>query len=203
MKLDIEDEKLNELLKRCVAGDEVSWNDLHKTCGEMVFRYCYSRTRHKDRCCNESDAGDIANEVWLRVFRGLPKFRAESSFTTWLFKIAHHAICDFHSGIEPITEHEVEMPEDEDGSPVEFPGVGPDPGKVAEQQDRVAAIERVLSKVPAQCREVFELARLQLSGREMAEILEEPEGSISARLTRCRKNAMRLLQEAGLVDSQS
>ena len=64
------------------AGDESAFNELMAAHGREIRSYLYRMT-----ACRE-DAEDLAQVVWVRVFRNLAKFEGRSSFRTWLFTIA-------------------------------------------------------------------------------------------------------------------
>jgi RNA polymerase sigma-70 factor (ECF subfamily) len=72
------------------AGDESAFNELMAAHGREIRSFLYRMT-----ACRE-DAEDLAQVVWVRVFRNLPKFEGRSSFRTWLFAIATSAARDHH-----------------------------------------------------------------------------------------------------------
>lgn len=71
-------------------GDEAAFNELMSAHGRDVRSYLYRMT-----ACRE-DAEDLAQVVWVRVYRNLAKFEGRSSFRTWLFAIATSAARDYH-----------------------------------------------------------------------------------------------------------
>jgi RNA polymerase sigma-70 factor, ECF subfamily len=186
----------NDVIRRCLDGDEEAWNEIHRQFGELIFGYCYARTR------NVHDAEDISSDVWLRVFRGLPKFRGDSGLKTWLLTIAHSALIDWVRRVRarPMRDDSGGRdPEDEQDPLDKLAAPGPAPDADEESRERITAIESVLAQISAGCREIFDLARMELSGQEMAEILGEKESTLSARLSRCRDKARALLQEKELL----
>jgi RNA polymerase sigma-70 factor (ECF subfamily) len=82
------DEK--QLVAAARAGDEAAFNALMAAHGREIRSYLYRMT-----ACRE-DAEDLAQVVWVRVFRNLSKFEARSSFRTWLFTIATSVARDHH-----------------------------------------------------------------------------------------------------------
>ena len=82
------DEK--QVLAAAKTGDEAAFNELMAAHGREIRSYLYRMT-----VCRE-DAEDLAQVVWVRVFRHLAKFEGRSSFRTWLFTIATSAARDHH-----------------------------------------------------------------------------------------------------------
>lgn len=70
------------LVRRCQAGDSTAFDCLARRHQKLVFRLIY-RIVGKD-----ADIEDIAQEVFLRAYKGLDKFRGDAAFSTWLTRIA-------------------------------------------------------------------------------------------------------------------
>lgn len=79
-----------QVLASARAGDESAFNELMAAHGREIRSYLYRMT-----ACRE-DAEDLAQVVWVRVFRNLAQFEGRSSFRTWLFAIATSAARDHH-----------------------------------------------------------------------------------------------------------
>ena len=68
-----------QLVERCLGGEDAAWEDLVKVHTRRVYAICYRFTG------SDSEAQDLAQEVFLRVFRSLKSFRSgEGSFQVWL-----------------------------------------------------------------------------------------------------------------------
>lgn len=80
----------NQLVAVARTGDEAAFNELMNAHGREIRSYLYRMT-----ACRE-DAEDLAQVVWVRVFRNLAKFEGRSSFRTWLFTIATSVARDHH-----------------------------------------------------------------------------------------------------------
>lgn len=81
----------HELVNRAQEGDVFAFEELVQRYDRRVLSIALSYTR------NTEDAKDIYQEVFLRIYRALPKFRQESQFSTWLFRIATN-VCLTHQG---------------------------------------------------------------------------------------------------------
>ncbi len=71
-----------QVMLRFAAGDESAFSILFSSYRKKVINYCYRF------CGDRSLAEDLAQEVFLRVYRGASRYRPEARFSTWLFKIA-------------------------------------------------------------------------------------------------------------------
>jgi len=78
-----------QLVERCLCGDEGAWEDLVKTHTRRVYSICY-RFVGKD-----SEAQDLTQDVFLRLFKTLASFRAgQGSFTVWLSRMTRNLLID-------------------------------------------------------------------------------------------------------------
>ena len=75
-------------VKRLKAGDEAEFERLVQICEKRVYNLALRYTN------NEADAADIAQEVFLRVYRALPDFKEESAVTTWVYRITVNTAID-------------------------------------------------------------------------------------------------------------
>jgi len=70
-----------ELIRRCGLGEAAAFDALHAQHGERVWRLCVRMTG------NQTEAEDLAQEVWLAVFQRISSFRCESALSTWLYRV--------------------------------------------------------------------------------------------------------------------
>src|SRR5262245_60024426 len=76
------------LIENCKAGLPGAWNALIHRYEKSVYKFAYSL------CLNHEEAGDIAGQVFLRLYQNLHTFRNEASFTSWLFRIVRNTYLD-------------------------------------------------------------------------------------------------------------
>ena len=76
------------LLSRARTGDEAAFGAIMRAHYERTFRLVYSIVRH------EHDARDVCQEIWLTVWRELPRYRGDAKFSTWLHPIATRRALD-------------------------------------------------------------------------------------------------------------
>lgn len=138
---------------------------------------------------NREEAEDVTQEVFLRAFEAMPRFRGDSGFYTWLYRIAVNR-----------TLHRLEKKkvptrslDDPDGGIV-LPDVSGDPSQAAVSGELSAALKAALDRLPDASRTVFLLRESQgLSHDEIGEILGLAAGAVRVRLHRAKKELVRLL----------
>jgi RNA polymerase sigma-70 factor (ECF subfamily) len=91
--------KEQELVAAIVAGEEGRFEELYQRYYGRVFGFALRRVG------NNSDAEDIAQEVFLQVHRSLSSFQGRASLATWIFGIAHNVTCRHYrsSGLQTVS----------------------------------------------------------------------------------------------------
>jgi RNA polymerase sigma-70 factor (ECF subfamily) len=172
-----------EVLRRAQAGDEAAFGILMRGHYERIFRLVYAILRH------EADARDVCQEVWLTVWRELPKFRGDAKFATWLHPIATRRALDhlrkrrrWFDRFLPFDTGEAEV----ESAPE--PVTTDDAGKQAEQGERQAALQAALASLPPKLRTVLALREVEgLSYDEIAKATDIPTGTVMSRLYHARR----------------
>ena len=179
----------SELLRQAQSGNEAAFGTLMRSHYERIFRLVYSIVR------NEADARDICQEVWLKVWRELPKFRGDSKFTTWLHPIATHRALDHLRKRRRWFDRFLPFGDSEsDAVQVPEPSTTDDAGKQAEGAERRAAIQAALASLPPKLRAVLALREVEgLSYEEIAKAVGIPTGTVMSRLYHARRLLARKL----------
>ncbi len=137
----------------------------------------------------ERDVEDAVQKVFLIVFRKLPLFEGRSSLRTWLCGIALRVASDYRKSAALRNETLVDEPPS-GCSP------GNDPGAAMEEREKLRELDRVLSRLPLEQRDVLVLFELQgLSGDDIAELLGIPTGTVRSRLRLARQAFSRVVAE--------
>ncbi len=158
----------DSLLGRCADGDELSWRSLYAS-HEATVRNFLRRLGVSPEALD-----DAAQEVFLEAFRYLPRFRGESSFKTWLYRL-----CLTQARKEGRRRRIKEVVR----TLLAFQG--PDEADYAplEASSATRSVERALSSLSEGERAVFVLYELEgVSGKEIAELLDCPEATVWRRL---------------------
>ncbi|HVT94750.1 MAG TPA: sigma-70 family RNA polymerase sigma factor [Bryobacteraceae bacterium] len=179
------------LVEKCLKGEETAWEDLIKAHTRRVFSICY-RFTNKD-----SEAQDLTQEVFLRVFKNLRSFRAgEGSFVVWLTRLTRNLLIDHYrrTRYERATDSiEDQMPALEEKTATLGRADGILAGREASEM-----LQGALQKLSPELRETVILRDIEeLEYREIAEVLSVPEGTVKSRLNRGRAELARLLKRQG------
>ncbi len=179
-----------QLVERCLAGDEGAWEDLVKTHTRRVYSICY-RFIGKD-----SEAQDLTQEVFLRLFRTLKSFRSgEGSFTVWLARMTRNLLIDNYRRTrqERVTDSiEEQLPMLEERSI----GSGSRADGLLAGREASELLQGALQRLSPELRETVILRDLEeMEYKEIAETLGVPEGTVKSRLNRGRAELARILRK--------
>jgi RNA polymerase sigma-70 factor (ECF subfamily) len=177
------------LVERCLSGDDAAWEELLRLHTRRVYGLCYRFTGR------DSEAQDLTQDVFVRVFRALSGFRStEGSFATWLTRLTRNLLIDHYRRTrnERVTDSiEEQLPRVEEG----FVAISrPDTALAGREASEL--LQSALAKLSPELRETIILRDLQdMEYREIAEILAIPEGTVKSRLNRGRAELARLLKK--------
>jgi len=177
-----------QLIERCLSGEEAAWEDLVKVHTRRVYAICYRFTG------SDQEAQDLTQEVFIRVFRSLKSFRAgEGSFSVWLGKLSRNLLIDHYrrSKSDRATDSiEDQLPMLEERRAMSARADGLLAGREASE-----ALQLGLQKLSPELRETVILRDLEeLEYREIAQVLNVPEGTVKSRLNRGRAELARVLR---------
>jgi RNA polymerase sigma-70 factor (ECF subfamily) len=182
----VRDEALALAAQKGNAEAFASLVDRHKG---RVYRTLYQVVGH------DQDAQDLAQEVFLRLYRSLDSFRGDAAFTTWLHRLTINIALDWLRARKrrPL-QVPLEPPPDEPDGPVrELRSDGLTPEEEALRSERQRQIRQAIMDLSQDYREVVMLYHFQhLSYQQIADRLGVPVRTVETRLYR----AKRLLKEA-------
>ena len=167
----------NQAIRDCQEGRIRGLRVLYDRYKDRVFRTCLRilGDRHV--------AEDTTQEIFLRVFSKASSFNGRSTFSTWLYRLAvNHSLNALR---KERTWREIRL---QDGSvPDAHPAPTPPPDQVLVETDRLDMLTNLLAALSAEYRAVIVLREIEgLRYREIAEVLEIPEGTVMSRLSRAR-----------------
>lgn len=175
-----------DLVQRCLQGDNAGFDLLVKRYQRQVYSLCYRMLGDAD------EAADAAQESFVKAYSALQGFRQDSSFLTWIFRIAHNASIDASKrrGIRK-TDSLDEMME---FSP-EFPSDDPSPEESAMEKHEAEFVREAILRVPERYRSALIMFYLNgLSIREISQALGRPEGTVKSDLHNARDILRRRLE---------
>lgn len=183
-----------QLIRRTLEGDTNAF-------GLMVRRYqdrLYNGMVHMLRC--EVEAEDVVQEAFILAMTRLTSFRGDSSFFTWLYRIAFNVAVSRRRKKRPT----VSMERDQVNQTWAEDDESTRPSHRMEQQERVDLIHRALGQLTDEHRAILVLREMDGQCYEtIAEILEMPIGTVRSRLHRARmqlKREIEILEEKPQVD---
>ena len=169
-------------------GDETAF-------GELVQKYQKRVYALTVRMCPTPElAEEAAQEAFLSAWQGLPFFRGDAAFSTWLYRLASNACVDLlrkerrHQGTSL----------DDDTVGAEIPDTKPTPEEAAETKELRAQIEAGLRQLSPEHRAVLILREIQqLNYEEIADALALDLGTVKSRISRGRRQLRDFLKEQG------
>ena len=165
-----------DLIKHAAGGDERSFEDLVSKYQQAVFNTIYRYTGTRE------DVQDLAQEVFIKVWRNAGKFRGESKFSTWLYRIVANHCLNYrrkrrhqHVSLDELAEK---------GETPESLKVKPD----HEQKRVVELVRAAVDGLPARQRMALVLSQYEgRSYKEIAEIMRVSVSSVESLIFRARR----------------
>jgi RNA polymerase sigma-70 factor (ECF subfamily) len=165
----------SELISQAAAGDHSAFHLLVERHRAMVYRVAYQFAG------NHHDAEDIAQEVFIKVYRSLGRFRQDAQLTSWMYRIVMNACIDHRrrqspAGAAPFGEEaELKM--------LNTPADGPGPEERAYGGELGSVLEAEIQRLPPGQRVVFVMRHHQgLKLSEIADALGLAEGTVKRQL---------------------
>ena len=183
------------LVRRCIAGDAVAWEEIVQRYNRRIYNICYRFAGSAD------DAQDLTQEVFIKMYRTLNSYDVErGAFTTWVTTITRNLLVDHFrkrkqdrvtdSLDAAPSKHEAAMPLSDRIRDKALP-----PDARVQSRETGETVHRALQKLSPELRESVILRDLQdMDYREIAAVLKVPEGTVKSRINRGRAELARLLQ---------
>jgi RNA polymerase sigma-70 factor (ECF subfamily) len=160
------------LVRACQRGDIEAFEQIFRVYRNPVFRLAYRFTGNRD------DAEDLTQEIFLKVFENIGSFRYESSFATWLYRIAVNTCMNFQRDKKPAESLGVT---DDLGSSVS-------PEAICERGELQRKIEAEIASLPSPLKIAFLLVVVEgMTYREASEILSLSVDALRMRVSRARQ----------------
>ena len=173
-----------DLADRHRYGDETAFDEIYVRFSPLVYNLCLRMSSDPQR------AQDLSQDVFLRVYKGLRRFRGRSSLKTWIYRIAVNH-CRSRLGRRRLLTEWLD-PRVEANLPCD-PSEGPEARAVVCDEER--SVAEALGKLPAPFREAVVLRDLQgLTYEEISEVLGVRVGTVRSRLFRGRQRLRGVLE---------
>ena len=169
------------IIARARRGDAGAFEQLVETYREQVYRIALRM------CGNAADADEAAQEAFLAAWKGLPNFRGDSQFSTWLYQLTTHAAID-------LMRREKRQIAAEDITEVTAPG----PQQQAERRETQETVRDAILQLAPEYRQIVVLRFLEdLSYEEIGAALKLPSGTVKSRLNRAKAQLKDILSKSG------
>jgi RNA polymerase sigma-70 factor, ECF subfamily len=171
-----------QLVERCRRGEEGAFQELVEADKTLVFSLIARSVLDRSR------AEDLAQDVFLRVYRGLPYFRGESRLSTWIYRIVAN-VCLQEQGKRPAAQR---LPDESDPTHASTIGTSDRRFSDLELKDR---LDKAIARLPPNYRLL--IAAHYLDGvryEDLAEALQLPLGTVKTQLYRAKQQLRRLLE---------
>lgn len=173
------------IIARARRGDAGAFEQLVETYRDQVYRIALRM------CGNAADADETAQEAFLAAWRGLPNFRGDSRFSTWLYQLTTHAAID-------LMRREKRQIAAEDITEVSAPDPAPGPQQQAERRETQEAVRDAILQLTPEYRQIVVLRFLEdLSYEEIGAALKLPSGTVKSRLNRAKAQLKDILSKSG------
>ncbi|MDF5722254.1 MAG: sigma-70 family RNA polymerase sigma factor [Rhizonema sp. PD37] len=178
-----EDESDSYLVQRCLRGESEYFRRLYRRHQQRVRSILY-------QLCDPSSLDDLVQEVFLRAWKGLPKFRGTAQFSSWLYRIAWNVASDQR---QRTVQGRTQLQTLKEKTPIQQDA--PDLMDLHYQD----LVQRGLASLSFEHRTILVLHDLEeVPQKEVAQILEIPVGTVKSRLFHARAGMRQFLQQQGV-----
>src|SRR5436309_7450663 len=177
---------IEALIQRCLRGDQLAWDAIVKQYWRKVFNVAYKFVGKHD------EAEDLAQDIFLKIFKSLNTFDRRANFQTWLISVSRNLCIDHYRSVRKERET---IDRDVDANELAPASADAGPFAVLEQHDRVSLLREALTMLPETLRTAVVMRDIQeLSYQEIATRPHLPEGTVKSRINRGRAELARQIR---------
>ena len=192
-----EEETEAQFVARLVARDEAAFNVLVTTYERRVFALVFRMLGRRD------EAEDLAQEVFVQVFKAIDQFRGDSKLSTWIYRIAVNLcknrakyLSRRHAGNQDDVDALAERAPLTAAKGVSVGGIS-QPDELVEGMQLEIVVKRAIAQIDPDFREVLVLRDVEdLSYEEIASVTGLPDGTVKSRIHRARAQLRALVEQA-------
>ena len=173
------------MVHRAQKGDAAAFGQLVETYQGQVYRLVLHMG------LSPADAEEAAQEAFLAAWKGLPRFRGDSRFSTWLYQLATHAAID-------LIRREKKHQNNTDIEDAVLVDGAASPQETVEKQETADTVQAALQVLSHQAREILLLRyQAELGYEEIATVLGLPNGTVKSRINRAKAQLKEALLRQG------
>jgi len=181
-----------DLVRQAQAGDAHAFDRLVTRYRGKVYGMCYHLTQ------NDQDAWDLSQDSFIKAWRALPSFKGDSSFYTWIYRIAHNTTYDWlrKKRIQGEGEFDDEVQRNIAPGAEAVPHGESRPDDALRNQELGTRIQQAIAQLTGDHRTVILLREVEgLSYEEIAQVMDSSTGTVMSRLFYARKKLQELLKD--------
>lgn len=181
-----------DLVRKAQAGNERAFEELVSLYETKIYHMALRYTG------DPQEALDISQEVFLRMFRAIGKFEGNSSFSTWLYRIADNVCKDALRRSVGRRTVSLDQQDEEESYSLEIPDLRYNPESVYDRAAMREAIVDGISALPENLREILILRDISgMSYEEISQCLDLELGTVKSRIARSREKLRGFLSQNG------
>ena len=166
-----------ELIEACLAGDQDCFTELVARYKNLVYSIILKTTKDSE------EANDLAQDVFLKVYKNLRSYSPEFRFSTWVIRITSNHIIDCHRKKKQET-----VPLDDYAYELENAYTEPSPETIIIKREQTKRINKIIADLPEMYKKPIVMYHQHgLSYQEIADIIDEPLSKVKNRIFRGRK----------------
>jgi RNA polymerase sigma-70 factor (ECF subfamily) len=183
------DNSEEQLIKELKAGKESAFNRLIEEHKNRVYRIALSLVK------NPTDAEDVAQDVFIKIYTSVSSFKGNSSLATWIYKITYNMSLDFLKSKNRRIKRFKTLDDPEDAEILSLSDDSFLPEKAYENLELKKDLDAALEQLPEDQREMVTLKDVHgFSYEEIIEMTGLKEGTMKSRLNRARASLREMLQ---------
>ena len=180
-------EAIETLIQRCLQGDQAAWDAIVRMYWRKVFNVAYKFVGKHD------EAEDLAQEIFLKIFKSLDTFDRRANFQTWLVSVSRNLCIDHYRSVR---KERQTIDRTVDSSELSPASTDPGPMAALEERDRLTLLREALAALPEALRTAVLMRDIhELSYQEIADRLGLPQGTVKSRINRGRAELARQIRK--------
>ena len=187
-----------QLVQQAAAGDTAAFETLVERYQQQVYHLTLRMVG------NDADAQDLAQEAFVRAWRGLGSFQFTSQFSTWLYRLTSNICIDFLRAQKRRKVVSLTMLRDDEDSQWDLPDSDPLPEQQMIAAEEREALSRAFASLDPEFRQILTLRIVNgCSYQQISQILGVAEGTVKSRISRAREQLRKKMAANGNISGCS
>lgn len=179
-----------ELIQRVQRGDPDAFEPLVQNYEKQVYNLCLRMVG------NAEDARDLAQEAFLKAWRGMGGYQFEAAFSTWLYRLTGNVCIDFLRRQK--RRPAVSLTMEEDSTELDVPDPEPTPEEQLLERETCKVVAQAMDELETEFRQILTLRVVQnQSYEQIAQVMDLKVGTVKSRLARARTKLRKILLQNG------